>query len=197
MRKGLLLVVVLLMVSCLMAAAAYSSATITNDAQLKVVNTNEALLTLEDHTPWSWQSKVGAKDRTATIVDGELFFQFGKGVDRDGITPKFYGLQPNSEYQWNPLFTLRNKSAETIEVTLEAEGPFKDYITFGTCGQSTVNNPTWGQQGQPYNIGLVPPETNSGMQNIRNICVKINVPSGASISQNALEGTILVKAVAK
>lgn len=197
MRKGLLLVMVLLMVSCLMAAAAYSSATVTNDAQLKVVNTNEALLTLEANTPWSWQSTVGAKDHTATMVDGELFFQFGKGVGRDGSTPVFYGLQPNSEYQWNPLFTLRNKSAETIEVTLEATGPFAEYITFGTCGQSTVNNPTWGTQGQPYTIGNVAPETNSGMQNIRNICVKINVPKGASVSQTALEGTILVKSVAK
>jgi len=186
-----------LMVSCLMAAAAYSSATVTNDAQLKVVNTNESLITLETNTPWSWQSKVGAKDHTATIVDGELFFEFGKGVGRDGTTPVFYGLQPNSEYQWNPLFTMRNKSAETIEVTLEATGPYADYITFGTCGQSTVNNPTWGEQGQIYNIGQISPETNSGMQNIRNICVKVNVPSGAAISQTALEGAILVKAVAK
>jgi len=197
LRKGLLLVAVLLAASCLLAATAYNSATVTNAAELKVVNTNQALLTLEPNTPWSWQSTVGAKDHTATMVNGELLFEFGKGVGRDGTTPVFYGLQPNSEYQWNPLFTLRNKSAETIEVTLEAVGPFKDYITFGTCGQSSINNPTWGTQGQPYNIGLVPPETNSGMQNIRNICVKLNIPSGHAVSQTALKGTILVKAVAR
>ncbi len=196
MKKGLIVVIALLAVASLMAAMAYNSATVTNAAQLKVVSTDKALLTLEANTPWSWQSTVGAKDNTATVKDGELFFEFGKGVGRDGSTPVFYGLQPNSEYQWNPLFTMRNKSAETIEVTIEATGPFAEFITFGTCGQSTQNNPNWGTKGQPLNIGRVPRETGSGMQNIRNICVKIQVPSGHALSNTPLDGTILVKALA-
>jgi hypothetical protein len=195
-KKGLIIVIALLAVASLMAAMAYNSATVTNAAQLKVVSTNKALLTLEPNTPWSWQSTVGAKDKTATVKDGELFFEFGKGVDRDGSTPVFYGLQPNSEYQWNPLFTMRNKSAETIDVTIEATGPFAEFITFGTCGQGNQNNPSWGTIGQPLNIGRVPRETGSGMQNIRNICVKIQVPSGHDLSNTPLDGTILVKALA-
>ncbi|MBU7006550.1 hypothetical protein [Phosphitispora fastidiosa] len=196
MRKSLIVVVALLAVASLMAAMAYNSATVTNAAQLKVVSTNQSLLTLEPNPPWDWIDKVGRKDFTTTIKDGELFFEFGKGVERDGTTARFYGLQPNSEYQWNPLFTMRNKSAETIQVTLEATGEYAEFITFGICGQSNYNNPTWGTQGEPLNIGNVPKESNSGMQNIRNICVKINVPSGHELSPDALLGSIIVKAVA-
>lgn len=192
MKKSLLSVVFLLATSSAMAAMSYNHATVESASELKVVNTNEALLTLEANTPWSWQDTTGAKDKTAIVKDGELSFQLGKGVDRDGTTEKFYGLQPNSEYQWNPLFTLRNKSAETIQVTLSATGPYAQYITFGTVGQSSVDNPTWGEKGEAFVIDRVTKETNSGMQNIRNIAVKINIPSGHAVSQAAIMGAIVV-----
>ena len=195
MRKiGIILVVCLLLATGVMAAMAYTTATVTSDAALKVVNTNQALLTLEHLPQWSWQSTLGLKDQTTVIKDGELYFQFGKGVGRDGLAPVFYGLQPNSVYDFEPAFTLRNKSAETIQVTVSATGPFASYITFGTTNQSF--NTTWGTQGQPLNIGNVAKETNSGMQNIRNIAVRISVPSGAAVSQDELLGAIVVEAVA-
>lgn len=194
MKKRILVTATLLCVAFLMATMAYNIATVTNTASLKVVNTSEALLTLEDHTPWSWQKTTGAKDKTAAQENGELVFRFGRGVGRDGTSPVFYGLQPNSCYQWNPLFTLRNKSAETINVTLSVEGPFKEYVTFGTCGQDSP--PTWGTKGNSFTINNVPKEVNSGMQNIRNIAVKLDIPSGATVSPNEIMGKIIVEAVA-
>lgn len=196
MKKSLLVVIALLCMASLMAAMAYNTAIVTNAAELKIVNTNDALLTLEANTPWSWQDKTGAKDHTVVVKDGELYIQFGKGIDRDPSKPAFLGLQPNSEYQWNPLFTLRNKSAETIKVTVSANGDLANYVTFGTCGQSTVNNPTWGTKGQPLVIDRIDPETNSGMQNIRNICVKINIQSKTEFTPELISESIVVEALA-
>jgi hypothetical protein len=193
-KKGLFAVVAALAISSVMAAMAYNSATVTNNTELKIVNTNKALLTLEANTPWSWQSTVGAKDNTVVVKDGELFVQFGKGVDRDGSTPRFYGLQPNSQYVWNPLFTLRNKSAETITVTVSATGTYAQYMTFGTMSQG--GQPTWGTKGEPLTVANIPKETNSGMQNIRNIAVKIDLPSGVTVSDDILKGSIVVNSVA-
>lgn len=198
MKKGLLLVVFLLAISSIMAAMSYNKATVTSASELKVVNTNEALLTLEANTPWSWQSTVGAKDKTVIVRNGELFIQFGKGINGGTGAEQFYGLQPNSEYQWNPLFTLRNKSAETIKVTVRAEGPYANLISFAAVSQAQAQsgNFAWGTQGQALVIDKVAPETNSGMQNIRNIAVKINVPAGHAVSAQALLGSIVVESEA-
>ncbi|MEK4484677.1 hypothetical protein MHH81_03670 [Psychrobacillus sp. FSL H8-0484] len=197
MKKGLLLVVFLLAISSVMAAMSYNKATVTSASELKVVNSNEALLTLEADTPWSWENKIGSKDKTAVVKGGELFFQFGKGVDRDGSTAKFYGLQPNSEYQWNDLFTLRNKSAETIKVTIKATGDYAQYITFGEASNPRANKaPVWGTQGQALVFDKVTKESGSGMQNIRTIAVKFNIPSGHAVSQAALLGSIIVESEA-
>lgn len=191
MKKSLLAVVFLLATSSAMAAMSYNQATVESASELKVVNTNDALLTLEADAPWSWENKAGAKDKTAVVKDGELFFQFGKGLEGN------FGLQPNGEYQWNPLFTLRNKSAETIKVTVHAEGPYADYITFGTASNPrSGNGPVWGTQGEPLVIESIAKGDLDGMRNIRNIAVKINVPSGVTVSQQALRGSIVVESEA-
>ncbi|QUW23533.1 hypothetical protein JSQ81_08545 [Sporosarcina sp. Marseille-Q4063] len=198
MKKGLLMVVLLLALSSIMAAMSYNKASVTSASELKVVNTNQALLSLEANTPWSWQSTVGAKDHTTVVKDGELFIQFGKGINGGTGAAEFYGLQPNSEYQWNPLFTLRNKSAETIKVTVRATGPYADLISFASVNQGQAQSGVfaWGAQGQSLVIDQVTKETKSGMQNIRNIAVKINVPKGHAISQAALMGSIIVESEA-
>ncbi len=195
-RRSLLVVVALLCLASLMAAMAFTSATIINAAELKISTTDRSLISLEANTPWSWQDTTGAKDRTVVVKDGELFIQLGKGIDRNPSAPYFWGLQPNSEYQWNPLFTLRNKSAEKVKITLSVTEDLKQYITFGTCGQSNTLNPTWGVQGENFVIDNVPPETGSGMQNIRNICVKVNIPSIANFTPEQINASIVVDAVA-
>lgn len=197
MRKaGIIAIVCLLAVAGIMAAMAYNTANITNESALKVVNTNSALLALEPNGNWSWQSKVGFKDGTARMINGELYFEFGRGVL--GV---FRGLQPNSVYEYIPLFLLRNLSAEKIEVTVSAEGPFADYITFGTTDQSKATQKpavaNWGNLGKPLNIGTINPITAQGdMWNIRHIAVKIDVPSGHDVSNDELMGSIIVTAVA-
>lgn len=197
MKKGLLLVVFLLAMSSVMAAMSYNKATVTSASELKVVNTDEALLTLEADTPWSWENKIGSKDKTVVVKDGELLFQFGKGVDRDGSTSKFYGLQPSSVYEWNSLFTVRNKSAETVKVTIKATGDYAQYITFGVASNPRANTaPVWGTKGDSLVFEKVTKESGSGMQNIRTIAVKIDVPKGHKVSPTALLGSIIVESEA-
>ncbi|WP_342433243.1 hypothetical protein [Neobacillus sp. FSL H8-0543] len=198
MKKGLIMVVFLLAISSVMAAMSYNKATVTNASELKIVNTDSALVTLQADAPWSWENKIGSKDKTTVMKDGELFFQFGKGINGGTGAAEFHGLQPNSEYQWNHIFTVRNKSAETVKVTVKATGVYAQYITFGTShNPRTGLDPTWGTQGQALVFDNVTPETNSGMQNIRNVAVKISLPSGVTVSQQALLGSIIVESEAK
>ncbi|HEY2422230.1 MAG TPA: hypothetical protein VGI04_12470 [Neobacillus sp.] len=197
MKKGLLMVVFLLAISSVMAAMSYNKATVTNASELKIVNTNQALVTLSADAPWSWENTIGSKDQTAVMKDGELFFQFGKGINGGTGAAEFHGLQPNSEYQWNHVFTIRNKSAETVKLTVKVVGPYAQYITLGTSNNPRANqSPAWGVQGQPLVFDKVLKETGSGMQNIRSVAAKITLPSGASISQTALQGSIVVESEA-
>lgn len=196
MKKGLLMVVLLLAISSVMAAMSYNKATVTNESELKIVNTDSALVTLQADAPWSWENKIGAKDKTTVMRNGELFFQFGKGINGGTGEAQFHGLQPNSVYQWNHIFTIRNKSAETVKITVRATGDYAQYITFGS-GTRNTTEPTWGTQGQAYVFDNVGPEIRSGMQNIRNVAVKINLPSGVTVSPTALLGSIVVETEAK
>jgi hypothetical protein len=197
----MLLLVLVLAVTSLLAAAAYNTATVTNAAQLKITSTNSALVALSPDPAWSWTGPPGNLDGTSSIVNGELFFNFGKGVlgvDR--------GLQPNSVYEWIPLFELRNMSREKIWVTVTVTGAIAQYITLGTCSQAQAiggGNPVphhiatanWGTQGAALDLGDINPINNQGdMWHIRNIAVKISLPSGVSLA--TLTGTIVVQAVA-
>ncbi len=186
MKKSLLVVVVLLCVASLMAAMAYNNAIVTNAAELKIVNTNTAVLALQKYGHFNWGSNMkGTKDGTAAYKDGELFFQFGKGV-----LGEFRGFQPNSEYSWRSLFTIRNLSEETINVTVRADGDIARYITFGSGGQNGVSD--WGEQGQPYTFNNIKPMNKQGdMWIIRNVAVKVSIPSGVDLE--TLSGTIIVE----
>ena len=120
MRKSLMIVVALLATACLMAAMAYNSAVVTNAAELKVANTNSALLALGPN------GGVGNKDLTAYIEDGNLCFDFGRGDNPFFGGDKNYGLQKNSVYTWwasgasnTGLFHIQNRSAETIDLQID------------------------------------------------------------------------------
>ncbi|WP_423800231.1 hypothetical protein [Neobacillus sp. SAB-20_R2A] len=195
-KRGLLMVVLLLAISSVMAAMSYNKATVTNAAELKIVNTDQALVTLQADAPWSWENKIGAKDKTTVMRNGELFFQFGKGINGGNGQEEFHGLQPNSVYQWNHVFTLRNKSAETVKVTVRATGEYKQYITFGS-GTRNTSEPVWGTKGQSLVFDNVGPEVKSGMQNVRSVAVKISLPSGVQVSNKELLGSIVVESEAK
>ncbi len=117
MRKSLMLVVVLLAIASLMGAMAYNTATVTNAGTLKVKNTNQSLLALMPC------DGIGNKDLSADIVDGDLVFDFSKGMNGNS-----YGLQRNSTYVWDVtmghgsgLFKLQQKSEDAVEVSVKVE----------------------------------------------------------------------------
>lgn len=121
-RISILVIVGLLVVSTVMAAMAYNTATITNAGEIKISNTNQALLALAPH------NGVGNKDLTAEVSNGNLVFKFGRGNNPHFGGDQNYGLQKNSEYIWGGpavsygLFNYQNRSAETIVVEMKVTG---------------------------------------------------------------------------
>jgi len=158
---------------------------------LTIANTNSALVALSPNPAWSWQNKVGIKDGTAYVENGELKFDFGKGA-----LDKPRGLQPNSVYEWIPLFELRNMSKEKIKVTVKVEGDFAQYITLGTCSQDqatgTPATADWLNQGEALTFEINPMNAQGDMWIIRNVAVKISVPSGVDLGK--VSGSIIVEA---
>ena len=196
-RYGLILLVVLIASAGLLAAAAYNTATVVSAANLKIVATNQALLQLRH--PAGQAGTRGNKDATFKIVDGEMFVQFGMGVAANGTTEQMYGLQPNSSYAWEPLFTIANMSAETLDITVTASSELLQYMTFGDMGQvgGGVYSVKWGTKGQPLTFANVTKNINSGLNNVRSVAVKIELPAFAQFNPADLRGTITVSAVAK
>lgn len=196
MKKGLLMVVILLAMASLMATMAYSSAMITNVAHLKVVTTDKALLALENKAPWGNDRKTtGSKDNTVTIDEGELVFKFGNGVGSSG-GEEFHGLQPNSVYTWNYLFTVKNKSAEDIDVTVYLEGDLANYITLGTT-DGNGSGASWGSKGSKLVLNNIQPGDNRSSGNIKNIALKIELPPEFKVPEKVLLGKLIVSAEAK
>jgi hypothetical protein len=103
------MVVLLLAISSLMAAMSYSSATVTSAMTGTVKTTDTALLALNkgDH-------------RAATIEDGVLKIDFNKG-NNSSQPVATYGVQKQSEYIWNGLFSVKNNSENRVDVTIKTE----------------------------------------------------------------------------
>ncbi|MBE4907171.1 DUF1102 domain-containing protein [Bacillus luteolus] len=112
MKKSILMVVALLALSTVMAAFAFSSATIKNDASLTVANTDSSLVAL---IPASTEA-VGSKDGAAFLEDGKLKINLSKGNGAN------FGVQGDSHYKWENLFTVKNNSKETVEFTITKDG---------------------------------------------------------------------------
>jgi hypothetical protein len=108
MKKGLLMVVLLLAISSVMAAMSYSSATVTNDMSVSLVNTQDALLAL-DASPEHNAASVGH------ITSDMLEINLDKGNGND------FGLQPNSVYTWGELFKVTNNSEHKVKVTIKTD----------------------------------------------------------------------------
>lgn len=112
MKKSLLMVVAMLALSTVMAAFAFSSATIKNDGSLTVSSTNESLVSLIPAD----ENAVGSKDGAAFVDGGELKIDLAKG---NGAK---FGVQGDSHYKWNNLFTVKNNSKETVEFNITKDG---------------------------------------------------------------------------
>lgn len=175
MRKvGIVLIILLLAIAGVTAAMAYNNATVVSEGDLRISNTNTALLAIIAN------GGVGNLDATANYDQGEMVFRFGKGKNN-----VFYGLQPNSEYEWNKLFKILNNSNENLEVTVEVTGDLADFVEIG------------GADGQWYTTHYGTSFTVSGVQPnwTMDVKVKIEVPSGTPIGD--LDGEIVVSAVAQ
>ncbi len=109
MKKSLLMVVLLLAMSSLMAAMSYSSATVTSAMTGTVKSTDTSLLALN----------VG-KHKAATIDGGVLKIDFNKG-NVTGQPVNTYGLQKQSEYIWNELFSVKNNSENIVYAIIKTE----------------------------------------------------------------------------
>ncbi|MHB1484145.1 MAG: hypothetical protein ACYCYI_05730 [Saccharofermentanales bacterium] len=131
-KRSLLIILILVCVASLMAVMAYNTAIVTNAAEIKISNTNVALLALGPH------GGVGNKDQTAYLDGGDLMFEFGRGNNPFFGGDMNYGLQRNSVYEWwnggasnTGMFYIQNRSAETIKVYLRVTG-VPSGVTFAT-----------------------------------------------------------------
>jgi hypothetical protein len=114
MKRSLFIVITILAVASLVAVMSYTSATVTNAAELRVHNSNSSLLALRP------ENGIGTRDDTAYFsMDGKLMFEFGRGVALDN-----HGVQHNSVYTWGDctdsdkasgLFQIDNDSKEKLE----------------------------------------------------------------------------------
>lgn len=91
--------------------SAYSRAEVVNAANLKVVNTSEALIALTPGTDLD-----NSADHTASIESNVMTFVFGKGLGGTN-----WGLQPGSSYAWDKLFYITNHSAGRIQVSIDVD----------------------------------------------------------------------------
>ena len=109
MKKSLLSVVFLLATSSAMAAMSFSTASVTSGMSFSIENTNEALLALEESTEHnaSYYNTAGA---------GKLMIDLDKGYDNGE-----FGIQNNSDYTWDSLFTVKNNSEHTINVSIKTD----------------------------------------------------------------------------
>ncbi|NDI33809.1 DUF1102 domain-containing protein [Chengkuizengella sediminis] len=115
MKKPILLLLSLLTVSSVMAAFAFTGATVSNSASLSVTSSDESLIAL---IPYSEEDDVaGVKDSFVYIDGGKLKIDLAKGLGGES-----FGVQPNSTYEWEHLFKVKNNSEETIEFNITKDG---------------------------------------------------------------------------
>lgn len=107
MKKSLLSVVFLLATSSAMAAMSFSSASVTSDMSVSLVNTQDALLALEASAE---HNAAFYKNLTADMLNIDL----DKGNGNED-----FGVQPFSIYTWNDLFKVTNNSEHDVDVTIK------------------------------------------------------------------------------
>lgn len=142
----------------LVAAAAYNVAVVTNVATVRVVSTDTALLALSPGAPTG---------TPATIENGMLTFDFAS-------------LQRNSVYTWTSLFTVRNNTANSVNVDIGTTGFAGLVVGFRTGATGSYVNP----------LPLLSLDANATMS----VSVQVQVPSafGASPIAQDVAGTIIV-----
>ena len=143
MRKvGILVIIALLAVTGIMAAMAYTTAEVTNEGELSVVNTNMGLLGI----------RAGNYAAATYDNEGRIDFDFTKGEHATGVSGTL-GLQPGSVYKWNNLFFVKDNTKDDVDVEFTVdieseEGIMEDYITVQL--QHPVYNDVLFEDGNSY-----------------------------------------------
>lgn len=200
-RVGILVLTCLLLVTGMTAAFAYNTATVTNAGQITVNNTSEALLALVPSTG------DGNRDLTAAVSDGNLVFSFGRGIPPYFAGDHNYGLQKNSVYIWggpdaiNPLglFTVQNRSAETIKVEMKVKdlpSGVKMYFA-GRTYSGDLSDWVNVTDGSFHLIPVSYWTQNYGTGCSSQVSVKIVVDDTASFSPTTTSISVMVKATAQ
>ncbi|MBB4823352.1 hypothetical protein HNO89_000572 [Sporosarcina luteola] len=166
-KKGLWLVVLLLAISSLMAAMSYSSATVTSAMTGTVKSTTDSLLALNkgDHN-------------AARIEDGVLKIDFNQG-NKTSLPVTTYGVQKDSEYIWNGLFSVKNNSENVVAVSIKTENnPANGVSIFVRAGKGD-----WQQidSTRSAKIDNLPIAFKTNGQHEAKIDVKVVVAKGASL----------------
>jgi hypothetical protein len=115
LKKSLLLVVSLLAIASLLAVAAYTTATVNSDAEFSIVNTDQALLALIPNDAHNAAFLSGGSNAQTLKIDWD------KGFGNDD-----FGIQPNSTYEWDNLFTVRNNSENDVHVRIYLDPDYTD-----------------------------------------------------------------------
>ncbi len=105
----LFFIALLITATTVIAVTAYSSATVTNPAQIKIVSTNQALLALSPGIDYGSMINVEVSESTG-VLRLDLSFDF--------LT--------DQSYTYDELFKITNNSAETLTLSLESD---LSYIT--------------------------------------------------------------------
>ncbi|WP_172373355.1 DUF1102 domain-containing protein [Sporosarcina jiandibaonis] len=170
MKKGLLMVVLLLALSSIMAAMSYTSATVTSAMSGTVKSTDASLLAL----------KAGSH-KAATIDNDILKIDFNKG-NVTSMPVSTYGLQKQSEYVWNGLFSVANNSDNVVNVTIKTENnlPAGVKLYVKTTGGWTEINSINGHTHSGLPVAF---KTNAGHE--VSVDIKVVVGSNASLGNFA------------
>ena len=181
MKKGLVMVVLLLAISSIMAAMSYTSATVTSAMSGTVINTNEALLALDK-----------GSHKATTIDNGVLKIDFNKG-NVTSMPVKSYGLQKQSEYIWNGLFTIKNNSENVVDATIKTENNLpRDVKLYVKIGNSTWTEITSTNSFTHSNLPIAF-KTN----NTHQVAVDVKVVVGSNASLGNFAPNLVVSGTAK
>lgn len=173
-RRSLLIVVALLCMASLMAAMAYSSATVTNAAEMRVTKTEGSLLRFDAAT--NGNQRAPETGYTVKFEDGEMILDFTQG---SSSAP---GFQPNSEYVYEKLFRVVNAeqnrgNGRTSTISITATTDLPHLYLYDTKGTALIEDGI-----STGNVGVEGAYT-----------IKFVIPSGTNLTKwQSVEGSKLV-----
>jgi hypothetical protein len=178
LKKSLLLVVALMAIASLLAVAAYTTATVNSDAEFTVVNTDEALLALIPSEVHNAAFLSGGSNAQTLVIDWD------KGFGNND-----FGIQPNSTYIWDDLFTVRNNSENNVHVKISLDPDYTDTTLNVFYANARVATRWENIAGTPLEFDLAPGEETA-------INTKLTSGDGMAMKAKTVKFKMIVEATA-